>query len=244
VSGSIQFDFTGCHVLVTGGTRGIGRAIAEAFADNGATVTATGRNEAEVIEYPPHCNVTAQSLDVTDEAAVGATIARIGRLDVLVNAAGIILREGAEFAPEKFADVIDVNLVGMMRMCVACRSRLANQRGCIVNIASMLSYFGSGAVPAYSASKGGVSQLTKSLAIAWATEGIRVNAVAPGWITTALTQPLQTDPAKNRAIVDRTPMRRWGEPVDVAGPVLFLCSPAAAFVTGTILAADGGYSAM
>jgi NAD(P)-dependent dehydrogenase (short-subunit alcohol dehydrogenase family) len=110
-----------------------------------------------------------------------------------------------------------------------------------VNVASMLSFFGGGLAPAYSASKGGIAQLTKSLAIAWAPEGIRVNAIAPGWIATPLTQALQDDPARSQAILNRTPMARWGHPEDLAGPVQFLCSPQAAFVTGVVLPVDGGY---
>jgi NAD(P)-dependent dehydrogenase (short-subunit alcohol dehydrogenase family) len=106
----------------------------------------------------------------------------------------------------------------------------------------MLSYFGSGVVPAYSASKGGVVQLTRSLEIAWAREGIRVNALAPGWIETPLTRALVDDPVRNRRIVERTPLGRWGKPEDVAGAALFLCSPAAAFITGAVLPVDGGYS--
>jgi NAD(P)-dependent dehydrogenase (short-subunit alcohol dehydrogenase family) len=153
----------------------------------------------------------------------------------------VILRD-AEFEIPTFERVLDVNLTGTMRLCVGCKPLLTQTRGCIVNIASMLSFFGGGRVPAYSASKGGIAQLTTSLAIAWAPEHIRVNAVAPGWITSNLTAALQQDPAGSAQIVARTPMNRWGTGEDVAGPVLFLCSKAAAFVTGAILPVDGGYS--
>ena len=162
------------------------------------------------------------------------------RLDILVNCAGII-RRGAEHDVEVFEQVIDVNLVGTMRCCAAARPLLAKQGGSIVNIASMLSFFGGGLVPGYSASKGGVAQLTKSLAIAYAAERIRVNALAPGWIATSLTRALQDDDTRNRAVLDRTPMKRWGSPEDVAGAALFLCSRAADFITGVVLPVDGGY---
>jgi len=161
-------------------------------------------------------------------------------LDVLVNCAGVI-RRNAEHEPEVFADVIDINLNGSMRVCTAAREKLKQRKGCIINTASMLSFFGGGLVPGYSASKGGIAQLTKSLAIAYAPDGIRVNAVAPGWIATQLTQALQEDRTRSEAILSRTPLGRWGEPADVAGPVLFLASDAARFVTGVVLPVDGGY---
>ncbi|MBP7667430.1 MAG: SDR family oxidoreductase [Burkholderiaceae bacterium] len=228
------------QILITGGTSGIGAGIAAAFAAQGDQVTVTGATATEVETAAGRAGTTAQVLDVRDGVAVQALVAALGPLDVVVNCAGVI-RRGAEHDPVAFADTVDINLNGTMRVCAAARPALAARRGCIINTASMLSFFGGGLVPGYSASKGGVAQLTKSLAIAYAADGIRVNAVAPGWIATPLTQALQDDAARSQQILARTPLGRWGTPADVAGPVLFLASAAAQFVTGVVLPVDGGY---
>ena len=235
--------FAGRVALVSGGTSGIGAAIAEALAACGATVTVTGATDAEAETAraePAFLCREAHALDVRDAAAIAAFMGAMSRLDILVNCAGVI-RRGAEHNPAVFAEVLDINLTGTMRLCAAARPLLAQTQGCIVNTASVLAYFGGGLVPGYSASKGGVAQLTKSLAIAYAAEGIRVNAVAPGWVETKLTQALQDDPGRSAAILARTPLGRWGKPVDIVGTVVFLCSPAASFVTGAIMPVDGGY---
>jgi 2-dehydro-3-deoxy-D-gluconate 5-dehydrogenase len=218
--------------LITGAASGIGRALFVAFRQAGYRTIGVDRSPAEGVE----------TLDVTDAAAVTAFAAKLDVLSVLVNAAGVI-RLRQEYDPSEFMRVVDVNLTGTMRMAVACRRALAKAKGAIVNVASMHAIFGAPLSPAYAASKGGVVQLTKSLAVAWAEDGIRVNAIAPGWIETPMTAPARQDAARNRAILDRTPLGRWGTPDDIVGPALFLASDAARFITGAILVVDGGYSA-
>jgi NAD(P)-dependent dehydrogenase (short-subunit alcohol dehydrogenase family) len=235
--------FSGKVALVVGGTSGIGAAIADAFAELGAVVTVTGatREECDAARASPRFRCRdAVALDVRDEAQVRSLIGALPRLDALVNCAGVI-RRGDEHDAAVFAEVLAINLTGTMRCCSLAREKLKSAKGAIVNTASVLSYFGGGLVPGYSASKGGVAQLTKSLAIAYAADGIRVNAIAPGWVATPLTTALQNDAQRSAAILARTPLARWAQPEDIAGAAVFLCSPAARFITGAIMPVDGGY---
>jgi NAD(P)-dependent dehydrogenase (short-subunit alcohol dehydrogenase family) len=244
----MTFDSTvlqGQKALVTGGTQGIGAAVARQLASMGAQVIAAGLQPDQGWRVDPPSGATEDrirltELDVSDSESVSRLFSALDQLDILVNCAGII-RRGAEHDLEVFEQVIAVNLTGTMRVCSAARPLLAQRGGAIVNLASMLSFFGGALVPAYSASKGGISQLTRSLALAYAAEGIRVNAVAPGWIATPLTQALQDDEERSRALLQRTPLGRWGQPEDVAQVAAFLCTPAASFMTGAIVPVDGGY---
>ncbi|MBR0853161.1 SDR family NAD(P)-dependent oxidoreductase [Bradyrhizobium liaoningense] len=234
----------GFHAVVIGGAGDIGAAISNQFCDLGATVTATGVDDADLARslLAPRAGLTLATLDVTNDVEVTSFAKRHDRVDALVNCAGILARD-KEYEIETFMKVLDVNLTGTFRTCMAFRPLLAGSKGSVVNIASMNATLALPRIPAYCASKGGVVMLTKALALAWAEDGIRINAVAPGYIETAINAAGRTDRAHYQRIADRTAFKRWGQPEDIAGAVAFLCMPASQYATGTVVTVDGGFLA-
>jgi NAD(P)-dependent dehydrogenase (short-subunit alcohol dehydrogenase family) len=233
-------DYSGKTVVITGATGAIGLALCRGFAEAGARVIGAGATAAEVEACGKVEGVDFTALDVRSDEDIARFTAGIEAVDVLLNGAGVNLR-AAEHTPEGFLTTVDINLNGTMRLSYALHDKLATRQGAVLNVCSMYSFFGAPHAPAYSASKGAVAQLTKSLAIAWAKDGIRVNAIAPGWIESAMTAVPRANPTRNAELMARFPTGRWGTPEDLVGPALFMCSPLAGFVTGTILPVDGGY---
>ncbi|HEX8592438.1 MAG TPA: SDR family oxidoreductase [Pseudomonas sp.] len=241
----MSIDLKSKTAVIVGGTSGIGLATVRRLLEAGCMVKATGVSQAEVQACQDDsalATVEFAVLDVGDSAAVTTYFAALPRLDILVNSAGIG-RGASEFTEEGFLRTLEINLFGTMRCCYAARERLAAVGGCIVNLGSVMSTFGSPTAPAYSTSKGGVVQLSKSLAVAWGKEGIRVNAVAPGWTDTPMTRGMSADAERNARVLGRTPLGRWAQPEEIAQGIVFLCSPAASFITGALLPIDGGYTA-
>ena len=250
-----MFDLTGKVAIVTGGSRGIGLGIAQALAGAGAAIAVAARNPEQsddAVRMIQSTGATAVSVptDVAEPDAVQAmvdeTVRRLGRLDILVNNAGINIRKRPEdLAPEEWRQVLSVNLDAVFYCSRAAYPAMKDAgSGKIINIGSLMSIFGNAKASAYGASKGGVVQLTKSLAIAWAADGIQVNAILPGWIDTDLTQEARLQlPGLEEVVQTRTPEGRWGMPSDLGGPAVFLASPASDFVTGTTLIVDGGFAA-
>lgn len=245
------FDLTGRVALVTGGNGGIGLGLARGLARAGASVMVAGRDAKKNAAAVAALGVAAESVvaDITDEASVNAmvarTVERFGSLDILVNNAGTNIRRRPEdYSTADWHTVIDTNLTSAMLASRAAHPHLkAGGHGRVINNGSMLSIFGLPFHIAYAASKGGIVQLTKSLAVAWAADGITVNAILPGWIDTDLTRKARHDmPALEADVLKRTPTGRWGDPRDFEGIAAFLASDASAFITGTAIPVDGGFS--
>jgi 2-dehydro-3-deoxy-D-gluconate 5-dehydrogenase len=247
-----SFRLDGKNALVTGSDKGLGAGIALALAEAGANVAFHARKTAPdaLMEQVRAMGrkTTFIPCDLRDtQACVGVVeqaIAAFGSLDIAVNNAGTIRRgPAADFTLEDWDEVIAVNLTSVFRVAQAAGRHMIERgkRGKIVNIASMLSFQGGITVPAYAAAKGGVAQLTKALANEWASKGINVNAIAPGYMATDNTSALRADPVRNRQIVERIPAARWGEPSDLAGAAVFLCSAASDYVHGHVLVVDGGW---
>ena len=248
---SNNFSLAGKAALVTGGNGGIGLAMARGLAAAGAALAIAGRDEAKNSRASKELGGGAFSLqcDLKDETACRAMVEeaarRLGRLDILVNNAGTNVRRAPQdYTLEEWHLVLDTNLTSAFVAAQAAHAHMQRAGGGkIVNIGSMMSLFGASFAAPYGASKGGIVQLTKSLAAAWAKDNIQVNAVLPGWIDTALTRQARKDVAGlHERVLERTPAGRWGEPQDLAGIAVFLSSKASDFITGAAIPVDGGYS--
>jgi 2-deoxy-D-gluconate 3-dehydrogenase len=251
---NISFNLSGKTAIVTGASRGIGQAIALGLAQAGASIIAVAsraENAAETVTQIEAMGGKAAALgcDQSSPSAIKQAAERAydltGSVDILVNNAGTIRRSPArDYSDEDWSAVLDTNLTGVFQFCRAVGGKMIDQgHGKIINIASLLSFQGGITVPAYAASKGGVSQLTKALANEWASLGVQVNAIAPGYIATDNTSALRANPERNTAILARIPAGRWGEASDIAGAAVFLASPASNYVNGHILTVDGGWMA-
>lgn len=246
------FDLTGKTAIITGGGKGLGCAMTEALCEAGAKVVIISSSDSGTVAAKElsdkgysvyHVIGDLSSREETPEFFEEAVTVLGGKVDILVNNAGIQRRNKCEdFLLSDWDDVLNVNLTAVFQLCqLAGRKMIAQGGGKIINIASMLSYFGGYTVPAYSASKGGVAQLTKALSNEWASKGINVNAIAPGYMATEMNAALINDPNRNKEILGRIPAGRWGKPEDMKGILIFLASSASDYLDGALIPVDGGY---
>jgi 3-oxoacyl-[acyl-carrier protein] reductase len=242
----LSFDFDRVRVLVTGGTSGIGHAIATTFAAAGASVTITGTRPSGAEYDTDLTGFEYRRLQLIDDDSVDDLLAGLEGLDVLVNNAGAnVLSRHDEWDPDGFAEAIALNLTGTMRLTVGCRRALGASRltggASVVMLASMSAFRAMPIVPGYGAAKAALVQLVRNLAVHWQSDGIRVNAVAPGLIDTPMTAPMAAFPEMLADELHHVPMGRMGTPTDIAAATLFLCSASASYITGAVVPVDGGY---
>jgi 3-oxoacyl-[acyl-carrier protein] reductase len=247
VVNSLSFDFTGAKVLITGGSNGIGLGLAGAFRQAGAEVTITGTRETAAAYDHDLSAFAYRQCALTDREQIAELAASFDALDVLVNNAGQVLPGGKnEYDPDVFEEALTINVSAAFRLTQACRPLLAASQhdggAAVVNFASMASFFAIEFVPGYGAAKAAVVQMTKTLAVNAARQGIRVNAVAPGLVESNMTAPMMAHEAMVKPSIDRTPLGRVGQPDDISPAVMFLASSAARYITGHTLVVDGGFS--
>lgn len=232
-----NYSVNGKHVLISGGTGGIGSAFANAFIACGAKVSICDINQPK-----EKVNYDFYKVDVRKDEDVSKLSSDIKKLDVLIHCAGKLIRH-EEHKPDVFMDIVNIHLGGNIRLASAFRPHLAASKGCIINIGSMYSYFGASRIPAYASAKTAIIGLTKSLAVAYSEDGIRVNAIAPGWIKTEISRGGREDELFNSLVMNRLPTKRWSEPEELAGTAVFLASPASKLINGVTIPVDGGYVA-
>jgi NAD(P)-dependent dehydrogenase (short-subunit alcohol dehydrogenase family) len=232
-----DYSVNGQNVLISGGSGGIGTAFVKAFLACGAKVSIC-----DLYEPKEDLDCDYYKIDVRNDDDVENLAKKIKKLDVLIHCAGKLIRH-EEHQPSVFMDIVNIHLGGNLRLATAFRQHLALRKGCIINIGSMYSYFGASRIPAYSSAKTAIIGLTKSLAIAYAEDGIRVNAIAPGWIRTEISKGGREDEQFNALVMNRLPTKRWSEPEELAGTAVFLASPASKLINGVTIPVDGGYVA-
>ena len=232
-----DYSVNGKHVLISGGAGGLGTAFANTFLACGSKVTIC-----DLIEPKEKLECDFFKIDVRSDDQVNKLSTQINKLDVLIHCAGKLIRH-EEHKPDIFMDIVNIHLGGNIRLASAFRPHLAASKGCIINIGSMYSYFGAARIPAYASAKTAIIGLTKSLAVAYSEDGIRVNAIAPGWIKTEISRGGREDEHFNSLVMDRLPTKRWSEPDELAGTAVFLASPASKLINGVTIPVDGGYVA-
>ncbi len=244
---SWNIDLSNKTVLITGGVRGIGLSLVNTFLSTGANVIVTSKSSKSLDAFNKTLSnkrVISRKLDVTNDISISQLVKSVESIDILINTA-VLVKGGLEYRIENFSDVVNTNLMGLMRITHGCLPKIAIQKGCIINISSIFSSLGYGTSPSYAATKAGISSLTKSMASCWAEHNVRVNSISPGWIDGLTSDNLIKDNIfSKKEIINRIPMGRYGKYDEISGAAVFLASEYASYITGTDIVIDGGYTCM